>query len=146
MKALAMAGLMTAAVAMTLPAGARADDVAAFGRVVVDYRDDARYRGDARGTGPAFRYGYDRGLRDGSDEGYSDGRHNHDPRFWQEGRYRDGDHGYKGWMGPKWDYVKGYRDGYAAGYRRAYASARPGWHDRDGYYGASRYPYPYDHR
>jgi len=144
MKALAMAGLMTAAVAVTLPASARAADVAAFCRVMVVDHDDARHYG--HGTRPAFRYGYDRGWREGSDEGKNDGRHNHDPRFWQEGRYRDGDRGYKGWMGPKWDYVKGYRDGYAAGYRRAYASARPGFYDRDGYYGANRYSYPYDRR
>ncbi len=129
MTKLAMAGVLTAAVAAALPANARAADVHVFGRVVIADRDD--YRGDWRGAGPAFRYGYDRGWREGSDEGYKDGRHRHDPRFWQEGRYRDGDRGYKHWMGPKFDYVKGYRQGYAAGYRRAYASARPGWHDRD---------------
>ncbi len=142
MKALTMAGLMTAALAVTLPASARAADVAVFGRILVADHDDAHY---GRGLGPAFRYGYDRGVREGSDEGYKDGRRNHDPRFWEEGRYRDGDRGYKHWMGPKWDYVKGYRDGYAAGYRRAYASARPGWNDR-GYYGRERYPYDRDDR
>ncbi|HXY39142.1 MAG TPA: hypothetical protein VEQ10_05705, partial [Vicinamibacteria bacterium] len=138
---LAMAGLMAAATAVALPASARAADVAVFGRVLFVDHDDARYRADSHGTGPAFRHGYDRGWRDGSDEGGNDGRHNHDPRFWEEGRYRDGDHGYKGWMGPKWDYANGYRDGYAAGYRRAYASARPGWRDRDDY---RRWRYPYD--
>ena len=128
MKALAMAGFVAAALA-ALPASAGAADVAAFGRPMV---------------GPSFRYGYDRCWREGSDEGCKDARKNHDPRFWLEGRYRDGDHGYKGWMGPKWEYVRGYRDGYASGYRRAYASGRPGWRDRDDY-GRERPPYgPYD--
>ncbi len=142
MTRLAMAGLLTAAVAVALPANARAADVRVFGQVVLADRDDGRYRGDWRGAGPAFRYGYDRGWREGSDEGFKDGRRNHDPRYWREGNFRDGDRGYKGWMGPKWDYVKGYREGYAAGYRRSYASARPGWRDRDDDHdGRERYRY-----
>ncbi len=141
MRALAMAGLLTAGAALALPVNARAADVRVFGQVLVADRDDGRYyRGDWRGAGPAFRYGYDRGWREGSDEGYKDGRHNHDPRYWREGSFHDGDRGYKHWMGAKREYVSGYREGYAAGYRRAYASARPGSRDRDGYYG-DRSPY-----
>jgi hypothetical protein len=83
-----------------------------------------------RSGGPAFRYGYDRGWREGSEEGHRDGRKRRDPRFWREGEYRDADRGYRRWMGPRWDYEGGFREGYEAGYRRAYAATRPGWRDR----------------
>ncbi len=96
------------------------------------YDDRGRYgRYDDRGygvqRGPAFRYGFDRGWREGSEEGLRDGRRSHDPRYWREGEFRDADRGYKGWMGPRGDYSNGFRDGYRSGYRRAYASARPSW-------------------
>jgi len=98
-----------------------------------DYRGgyDGRYeeRGYG-GQGAAFRYGYDRGWREGSEEGHNDARRSRDPRYWREGEFRDADRGYKGWMGPRWDYSNGFRDGYRAGYRRAYASARPDWRGR----------------
>jgi hypothetical protein len=99
-------------------------------RVGPDYQY-AQYGPGGRQGGPAYRYGYDRGWREGSDEGRNDGRKHRDPRYWREGEYRDGDKGYKGWMGPKWDYVAGFRQGYQAGYRRAYAAFRPGWRDDD---------------
>jgi hypothetical protein len=123
MKRLLMAGILLAGVAAALPAESRAD-----WRVVIG-ASFGRERGP-RGGGPAFRYGYDRGWREGSEEGHRDGRRSRDPRFWRDGEYRDGDRGYKGWMGPRWDYVSGFRAGYEAGYRRAYAASRPGWRDR----------------
>jgi hypothetical protein len=137
MKRLLMVGLMVAGAALAWPAESRADWRVSAG-VRVDYG-----RGP-RGGGPAFRYGFDRGWREGSEEGHGDGRRGRDPRFWREGEYRHADKGYKGWMGPRWDYESGFREGYAAGYRRAYAAARPGWRgsDRDRY----RYLYRDDDR
>ncbi len=58
--------------------------------------------------------------------------------FWRDGDYRKGTSGYKGWMGPRWEYANGYRRGFEAAYRRAYASARRGYR---GYYGDERYGY-----
>ena len=133
MKRLWIVGLMAMGAAAATPTPASAD-----WRVAIGVSHD---RG-TRGAGPAFRYGYDRGWREGSEEGHRDGRRSRDPRFWREGEYRDGDRGYKGWMGPRWDYTAGFRQGYEAGYRRAFAAARPGWRDR----GRDRERYPYDDR
>jgi hypothetical protein len=122
MKRLWIAGLLVAGAALALPADSRAD-----------WRDSpgvaADYGRGVRSGGPAFRYGYDRGWREGSEEGRNDCRKRRDPRFWREGEYRDADKGYKRWMGPRWDYAAGFRRGYEAGYRRAYAAFRPGWRD-----------------
>jgi hypothetical protein len=137
-----MSGLLVAGAALALPAGSRAADWGVAVRVGPD-RPYAQYGAGLRESGPAYRYGYDRGWREGSDEGREDGRKNHDPRYWREGEYRDGDKGYKHWMGPKWDYVAGFRQGYQAGYRRAYAAFGRRYDDRDRYgdrYG-DRYPY-----
>lgn len=125
MRRLWIAGIVMAGAALAVPTAARAD-----WRVSVGVGSDDGYDRRPRGGGPAFRYGYDRGWREGSEEGQGDGRRSRDPRFWREGEYRDGDRGYKGWMGPRWDYADGFRAGYEAGYRRAYAAARPGWRDR----------------
>ncbi len=129
MKRLALAGVVMVA-GIAAATNARAGDLRFSGGIVINAGGD-RYDDGWRGGNQAFRYGYDRGWRDGSDEGYHDGRKHHDPRYWREGEFRDGDHGYKGWMGPRWDYARGFREGYAAGYRRAYAASRPSWQDRD---------------
>ena len=130
MKRLWIVGLLVMGAAGAAPASAD-------WRVAVGVSHDR----DARGAGPAFRYGYDRGWREGSEEGNHDGRGRRDPRFWREGEYRDGDRGYKGWMGPRWDYSAGFRRGYEEGYRRAFAAARPGWRDRGrDRWGDGRYP------
>jgi hypothetical protein len=132
MKRLLFASVVLAGAAAVLPAEPRAD-----------WRGPSGARVDFgrgfRSGGPAFRYGYDRGWREGSDEGHRDGRRRRDPRYWREGEYRDADRGYKRWMGPRWDYAAGFREGYEAGYRRAYAAVCPGGRDR----GRGRYP---DHR
>ncbi len=86
----------------------------------------------------AFRYGLERGRADGSEHGYKDGRRNRGFDFWRDSGYRDGDCGYKRWMGPRADYAAGYRRGYAMAYRQAYASARPDWRD-DRYRDDDRY-------
>jgi hypothetical protein len=121
MKRLWIVGLLVMGAAAATTAPASAD-----WRVAIGVSHD---RG-GRGAGPAFRYGYDRGWREGSEEGNRDGGRSRDPRFWREGEYRDGDCGYKGWMGPRWDYTAGFRRGYEEGYRRAFAAARPGWRER----------------
>jgi hypothetical protein len=144
MKRLALAGVLVVAGIAALPTNARAD-LRVSGGVVIMGRDDRGYRGDWRGVGPAFRYGYDRGWREGSDEGNRDGRRNRDPRYWREGEFRDGDRGYKNWMGPRFEYARGFREGYEAGYRRAYAASRPAWRDRDRS-GRDRYDGRYDRR
>jgi hypothetical protein len=138
---LATAGMVVAGGLAALPAQAQAG-VRVSGGIVISAGDDRGYRGyrpgDRRGPGPAFRYGYDRGWREGSEEGSRDGRRNRDPRFWREDEFRDGDSGYKRWMGPRGEYSQGFREGYRTGYRRAYAASRPGWRDRDGW---ARYRY-----
>jgi flagellar biosynthesis/type III secretory pathway protein FliH len=83
-------------------------------------------RHDWRSVGPAFRHGFDRGWRDGTEEGLRDGRRRRDPRYWRERDYRNADAGYKRWMGRRSRYEAGYREGYAAAYQRAYKTARPG--------------------
>jgi hypothetical protein len=102
--------------------------------------------GSSRAYGPhggrAFDYGYERGRHEGAEQGHNDGRRRRDFDFWREGEYRDGDRGYKRWMGPEREYEAGFRRGYETGYRQAYASARPGWRGR----AVRRGDYGYDHR
>lgn len=135
MKRLALAGVVMVAGIAAAP-NARAGDLRFSGGIVINAGGDRGYDDHWRGGNQAFRYGYDRGWRDGSDEGNHDGRKHRDPRYWREGEFRDADRGYKGWMGPRWDYTRGFREGYAAGYRRAYAASRP-WQDRDRWDGRS---------
>ena len=129
MKRLAMAGVLAAAAWATLPVEANAG----WGIGVVIGGDHGRGpRYEERG-GQAARYGYDRGWREGSEEGHRDGRNRRDARFWRDDDFRDADNGYRRWMGPRREYAAGYRRGFAAGYRRAYAASRPGgrYGDRD---------------
>ncbi len=128
MKRLWMTGLLVAGAALALPAASQAADWGVGVRIASDHPYAQYGPGYGyRGSGPAYRYGYDRGWREGSEEGRNDGRKHHDPRYWRDDEYRDGDKGYKHWMGPKGEYVAGFRQGYEAGYRRAYASFRPGY-------------------
>jgi hypothetical protein len=121
MKRLLAAGILAAGAAFPWPTPA---DAGGYGSAVV--RVDFRGHRD----GAAFRHGYDRGWREGADEGYRDARRRLRPRFWREAEYRDADRGYRWWMGLRWEYEKGFRSGYEAGYRRAYAASRPGWRGR----------------
>ncbi len=68
----------------------------------------------------AFRIGFERGREDGWRRGERDARHGSRPSFWNDGRYRDADHGYKRHYGPRHVYSSGYRDGYESAYREAY--------------------------
>lgn len=87
---------------------------------------------DTRG---AFRYGFERGRSEGAERGYHDGRQGGRGDFRRDSWYRGGDRGYRGWMGPRWDYSAGYRQGYASAYRRACESARSGGRDSGYGYG-----------
>jgi hypothetical protein len=105
------------------------------------------------GYGPtrtnAARYGYDRGYREGADDGYRDGERGHRFELYREGDYRDSDQGYKGWMGPRWEYSNGYRRGFEEGYRRAFERGRRhdgrnhDRDDRDGRYDDRGYDHRY---
>ncbi len=112
--------VLLASGAVAAPTPARADTRVGFGITIGSgYRD---YRG-------AYAYGFDRGVRDGAQEGQSDGRRGRDFDFWREGDFRKGTVGYRGWMGPRWEYADGYRRGYEQGYRRSYAACRRGYRD-----------------
>lgn len=102
------AGLLSA-LSLALPAASRAD---------VDGGVTIRF-GDSRDAG-AGRYGYDRGVDEGYREGERDARRHERFDFRDEGRYRDSDRGYKGWMGPRYEYERAYRRGFEEGYARAY--------------------------
>jgi hypothetical protein len=91
------------------------------------YYEDGYYRnGRYYGRGGAFDEGYMRGFDEGAKEGSKDGRRGTRFELWSEGRYRDGDHGYKSTYGPRTTYVSGFRRGYEEGYRRGYGSRASG--------------------
>jgi hypothetical protein len=71
-----------------------------------------------------FRYGYDRGRTEGARDGFHDGEKGNRFEMYREGDYRDTDQGYKGWMGPRYEYANGYRSGYEQGYRQAFQQGR----------------------
>jgi hypothetical protein len=104
--------------------------------------DDGRYDRDSRAgyaRSVTFSAGYNRGFEDGAREGEKDAHGRRAFGFWNDGRYRDADHGYRSSFGPKVEFQRGFQRGYAEGYRRAYAELRPGYpqsgyddYDRDG--------------
>jgi hypothetical protein len=127
MKVLALALAVVPMVA-TFPADARADVRVGIGVAFrgsdergYGYRD-TRYRDTAR-------YGYDRGFREGTRDGYKDGHKGRRFDVDRDGDYRDADNGYKGWMGPRWEFARGFRRGYEGGYRQGY---QDGWRERHG--------------
>ncbi|MEO8500624.1 MAG: hypothetical protein ABI565_06895 [Vicinamibacteria bacterium] len=110
----------TVALGSTVPAqaGVRVGMVIASDRRGYDDRD--RYRGRYN----VERIAFDNGYRDGQREGVKDDRHRDRFEYRDEGRYRDGDAGYRREYGPRYEYVSVYRRGFAEGYRRGYASSR----------------------
>lgn len=137
---------------------------------IAQYRDPyARGARDGRYS-YAARIASERGYEDGLKRGRRDGDHRDrfDPT--RDGKYRDGDRGYKSSYGPRYEYVRAYRRAFEQGYRDgfapyAYAGRRggsfgrygsrdDGYYGRDGgYYGAGRagsyaqYPFDaYDHQ
>jgi hypothetical protein len=109
--------LMTAGLLASALTVASTPDVRADVRVGVGVRIDGGYGYDARNT---WRYGYDRGVDEGYREGERDARRYERFDYRDEGRYRDCDRGYKGWMGPRFEYERAYRRGFEEGYARAY--------------------------
>ena len=100
----------------------------------------------------AARIASERGYEDGLKRGRRDGDHRDrfDPT--RDGKYRDGDRGYKSSYGPRYEYVRAYRRAFEQGYRDGfapyYASGRYGSYSRDGGYysrdGRSYARYPFD--
>ena len=108
------ASLLTSTLTLAVPGASTADVRVGVG---IHVGSDGWYGQRYRDT---FRYGYDRGLQEGLHEGEKDARRDERFSFWDEGRYRDADRGYKGWMGPRREYANGYERGFEEGYRRAY--------------------------
>jgi hypothetical protein len=104
-------------------------------RVGISVVVNGGYGHDMRG---AFRYGFERGRSEGAERGYRDGRQGRGGDLRGDSWYRGGDRGYRGWMGPRWDYAAGYRQGYETAYRRACVSARSGGRGGDTRYGYDR--------
>lgn len=112
MKILGMTAALAAAAFVAVPTESRADVHVGVGiHVGNDYN---------RGYRNTWRIGYDRGFEDGEREGVKDGRRHERFSYRDEGRYRDGDGGYRGWMGPRHEYVNAYRRGFQEGYRNGY--------------------------
>jgi hypothetical protein len=76
----------------------------------------------------AYSFGYDRGERDGAEQGRDDARHRRSFDFRRDRDYREADNGYRRSYGPRNRYADGYRRGYEQAYRRAYNDNRR--HDR----------------
>jgi hypothetical protein len=108
------ASLLTSTLTLAVPAMSTADFRVGVG---IHVGSDAWYGRQYRDT---FRHGYDRGFQEGLREGEKDARKRQRFSYWDEGRYRDADRGYKGWMGPRREYASGYQRGFEEGYRRAY--------------------------
>jgi len=129
MKSLATTGLISVSMlAMTAPAWAGVN-------IGIRLDGGSRYY-------EAGRVAYDRGFEDGYHEGQKDGRHGDRFGFWDEGRYRDGDHGYNRRYGSRYEYTSVYRRGFEQGYRRAFSVFNT--YNRSRYYGDDRYRAPSD--
>jgi hypothetical protein len=127
-------GLLVLGVFTAMPAVAKADpglDVS----IVLGGGDYGRGGRDSRG---GCGYGLERGRSEGAERGYRDARRGDRFEVRRDSWYRDGDRGYKGWMGPRGQYAAGYRQGFEAAYRRAFASARDDRHGRDRGYDRDR--------
>ena len=103
-----------------------------------------RYRGGARARDYRYesyggRVGFEKGYEDGLKRGRRDGDRGDrfDPT--RDGRYREGDHGYKSRYGPRSLYVRSYRRGYEEGYRDGFAPYRGSWRGSYGRNGSGRY-------
>ncbi len=127
-----VAALMGLALAGSSPA--EAHDTHGRGDRARDYRYET-YAG---------RIGFENGYEDGLKHGRKDGDHGESYEPTHDRRFRDGDHGYKSSYGPRFEYVRRYRQGYDQGYRdgyEAYAGGRSG-HDRYGRDGRRIYELP----
>jgi hypothetical protein len=68
--------------------------------------------------------GYDRGYREGVQQGERDSRQGRDPRVERNSVYRDGDRGYQDRYGNRDVYRDEFRRGYYSGYREGYSRYR----------------------
>lgn len=116
MKARWLGAGMLAASVLVLPMTAQAQDWRRDG----ERRYDDYYGSRNAYRSGTFRYGFDRGYNDGAKRGERDARGRHGFDFRNERDYRDADNGYRGSYGPRWEYSRGYRDGYENGYREAF--------------------------
>jgi hypothetical protein len=81
----------------------------------------------AQGSGMA----YDRGYREGVQQGEEDGRRGRDPQWERSSTYRDADRGYQDRYGSRDAYRDEFRRGFASGYRSGYDRYRvTGIYDR----------------
>jgi Ni/Co efflux regulator RcnB len=92
-----------------------------------DERRDERRYDDRRDS--AFDEGYRRGHHEGLREASRDSRRDDRYQF-RDGRYRDGDTGYRRHYGSRGSYIAGFRRGYQVGYDRGYEGRHRGW-ERD---------------
>jgi flagellar biosynthesis/type III secretory pathway protein FliH len=65
-------------------------------------------------------YAYRNGHQDGWEKGLEDTRKHRSYDLLRHRRYRNGDHNYERWYGPREFYESVYRDGFRAGYDQAY--------------------------
>jgi hypothetical protein len=77
---------------------------------------------------PAYREGYQRGIRDGED----DSRHNRRYDYAARSDYRSGDPGYRRDFGDRNRYRVEFRFGFEIGYRDGFQRYRPSFGGRDG--------------
>jgi hypothetical protein len=66
------------------------------------------------------RRAYDKGYREGLEEGRNDARHHRDFSPTRHGEYRDADDGYHRGDGDREFYRRNYRRGFDSGYRESY--------------------------
>jgi hypothetical protein len=121
-------GLATVAVVPLFALPAQAADVRVGVGITVG-ANDPRY-GSPYGYGygrrpvETYRYGFDRGRAEGARDGYHDGSRGRRFELYREGDYRDADKGYKGWMGARYEYARGYQRGFEQGYRQTFEQGR----------------------
>jgi hypothetical protein len=106
-----VAGLLALGVQMAVPVASQAAPA-------------YRQRGNA-----TYDIGFNRGQREGFDEGLNDSRKGHRFELYREGDYREADEGYRSNYGPKRVYVTGFRAGFEQGYRRGFAQYNNGHRD-----------------
>ena len=107
----------------------------AAGRDPYDSARSRDYRYD-RYESPAARVASGRGYEDGLNRGQRDGRNRDRFDLRRDGRYRDGDHGYKSSYGPRYEYVRAYRRAFEQGYRDGYERYAGGRYCNGGSYGS----------
>ncbi len=77
------------------------------------------------------RTAYDRGYREGLEEGRKDGRDGRPFSMERHDEFRDADQGYRRSYGDRDLYQRAYRDGFSRGYREAFSRYGRGYSDRD---------------